>query len=65
MISKHENGVRVSDLAMQFGTVKSTICTILKNKEAIKGADVANNNISPFPLPHHLPLMPSNSPQYR
>ena len=26
---------------MQFGMAKSTICTVLKNKEAIKGGDVA------------------------
>jgi hypothetical protein len=36
--AKHENGVRVSDLAAQFGMAKSTI---LKNKETIKGANVA------------------------
>jgi hypothetical protein len=33
--------VFVSDLATQFGIAKSTICTILKNKETIKGANVA------------------------
>ena len=41
IIAKHENGVRVSDLATQFGMGKSTICTILKNSETIKKADVA------------------------
>ena len=41
IIAKHENGVRVSDLATQFGMTKSTICTILKNRETIKKADVA------------------------
>jgi len=41
IIAKHENGVRVSDLATQFGITKSTICTILKNRETIKKADVA------------------------
>jgi len=41
IIAKHENGVRVSDLANQFGMAKSTICTILKNRETIKNADVA------------------------
>ena len=41
IIVKHENGVRVSDLATQFGMAKSTICTILKNRETIKKADVA------------------------
>jgi hypothetical protein len=29
--SQTENGVRVYDLATQFGMTKSTICTILKN----------------------------------
>jgi transposase-like protein len=41
IIAKHENGVRVSDLATQFGMAKSTICTILRNKKTIKGANVA------------------------
>ena len=41
IIAKHENGVRASDLATQFGMAKSTICTILKNRGAIKKADVA------------------------
>jgi len=41
IIAKHENGVRVSDLATRFGMAKSTICTILKNRETIKKADVA------------------------
>ena len=35
IIAKHENGVRVSDLATQFGMAKSTICTILKNRETM------------------------------
>ena len=39
--AKYESGVRVSDLATQFGMAKSTISTILKNKEVIKAADVA------------------------
>jgi len=41
IIAKHENGVRASDLATQFGMAKSTICTILKNRETIKKADAA------------------------
>jgi len=41
IIAKHENGVCVFDLATQFGMAKSTISTILKNKEAIEGANVA------------------------
>lgn len=40
-IAKFKNGVCVCNLAMQFGLAKSIICTILKNKEAIKAADVA------------------------
>ncbi|XP_053235637.1 uncharacterized protein LOC128409319 isoform X1 [Podarcis raffonei] len=41
IISIHERGVRVGDLAMQFGMPKSTISTIIKKKDAIKGANVA------------------------
>jgi IS30 family transposase len=41
IIAIHEHGVRVSVLATQFGVAKSTISTILKNKETIKGANVA------------------------
>jgi len=41
LIAKHESGTRVSDLAAMFELPKSTVCTILKNKEAIKAADVA------------------------
>jgi hypothetical protein len=37
IIAKH----RVSDLGTQFGMAQSTICTILKNSETIKKADVA------------------------
>ena len=36
LIAKHESGTRVSDLAAMFELPKSTVCTILKNKEAIK-----------------------------
>ena len=41
IIAIHENGVRVSDLATQFGMAKSTICAILKNRETVKKSDVA------------------------
>ncbi|XP_037114879.1 tigger transposable element-derived protein 1-like [Syngnathus acus] len=41
IIAEHESGVRVCDLATQFGLAKSTVCTILKNKASIKAADVA------------------------
>ncbi|XP_043545284.1 tigger transposable element-derived protein 1-like [Chiloscyllium plagiosum] len=41
IIAKHENGARVSDLAMQYNMAKLTTCTTLKNKEALKAADVA------------------------
>ena len=41
IIAEHENGVRLSDLAAQFGMAKSTICTVLRNRERIKKADVA------------------------
>ena len=41
IIAKLENGVRVSDLAAQYNMAKSTSSSFLKNKEAIKAADVA------------------------
>ena len=41
IIPKFMNGVHVSDLAVQYNMAKSTISTFLKNKEAIKAADVA------------------------
>ena len=43
IITKHENGVRVSDLAAEYGIEKLTISRTIniKNKEVIKGADVA------------------------
>ena len=36
IIDKHERGVRVSDLVKQYNRSSSTICTILKQKDAIK-----------------------------
>ena len=41
LITKWEKGTRVSYLVVQYGTAKLTISTILKNREAIKAADVA------------------------
>ena len=41
IIAKHENGVYVFDLAAEYDMTKSTISTIIKNKEVIKWADVA------------------------
>lgn len=41
-IEKH----RVSDLALQYGLAKSSICTITKNKGAIKEAKVAKGVMS-------------------
>ena len=41
IITKHENGICVSDLAAEYGMAKSTISTIIKNKKVVKGADVA------------------------
>ena len=41
LITKWEKGTRVSDMAVEYGMAKSTISTILKNREAIKAADVA------------------------
>ena len=39
IIRKHENGVL--NLALHYNLAKSLICTILKNKESIKDANVA------------------------
>ncbi|GBM74228.1 Tigger transposable element-derived protein 1 [Araneus ventricosus] len=36
IIEKNEQGVRVADLARQYGRSTSTICTVLKQKESIK-----------------------------
>ncbi|KAM6455899.1 tigger transposable element-derived protein 1-like [Liasis olivaceus] len=41
IIEKHDRGVRVTDLAAEYKMAKSTISTILKNKDAIREADVA------------------------
>lgn len=40
IIRKYGNDVRVSNLALQFGSVKSFIYTILMNEEATKDANV-------------------------
>jgi len=47
LITKWGKGTRVSDLAVQYDMAKSTISTILKNREAIKAADVAKGVKSP------------------
>ena len=41
IIMKHENGVRVCDIANEYSMAKSTISTIIKNKELLKSVDVA------------------------
>lgn len=41
MIEKHERGMRVADIARFYNKSTSTICTILKKKEEIKGLDAA------------------------
>ncbi|GCC32258.1 hypothetical protein chiPu_0010719 [Chiloscyllium punctatum] len=41
LIAKHESSTHVSDLAAMFEMPKSTVCTILKNKEMIRAADMA------------------------
>jgi hypothetical protein len=41
LCAKWEKDTRVSDLAVQYGMAKSTLSTILKNREDIKAADVA------------------------
>lgn len=41
IIKKHENGTRLTDLAFDYAMPKTTISSILRNKEAIKKAKVA------------------------
>ena len=41
IINKYEKGARITNLAAEYCVAKSMIATILKNKKAIKGADVA------------------------
>lgn len=41
IIEKHDCGIRVTDLALEYKITKFTISTILKNKDVFKGADVA------------------------
>lgn len=41
IISKREGGTSLRDLSLEYGMAKSTICTILKNKDGIKRAQVA------------------------
>ncbi|XP_068250408.1 uncharacterized protein gogo [Palaemon carinicauda] len=41
IIAKYKNGVRVSELALQYDMAKSTISTFFKNKEVIKKTNVA------------------------
>ena len=41
LIMKYESGVHVSVLAKEFDMTKSTISTILKNKDQLKASDVA------------------------
>ncbi|KAF7235332.1 Tigger transposable element-derived protein 1 [Varanus komodoensis] len=41
IVEKHERGIRVTDLALEYKMAKSTISTILKRKDAIKRANLA------------------------
>ena len=41
LIAKYEGSMRVMDLGAMFKMPKSTVCTVLKNKEVMKAADVA------------------------
>ena len=45
IVEKHYKGVRVKDLAKQYGLAKSTISTYLKHKDKIKDADVAKGMV--------------------
>lgn len=39
--AKHEHAVRVTDPAKEYGMAKSTISTMIENKEAVRTTDVA------------------------
>ena len=43
-MAEHENGVRVSDLALKYDMSRSAVSTFLKNKEMIKSANVAKGS---------------------
>ena len=45
IVEKHYKGVRVKDLAKEYGLAKSTISTYLKHKDKIKDADVAKGMV--------------------
>ena len=51
IIDKYEKGTRNTDLAAEYYLAKSTIATILKNEEAIKGADVVMDVIKQLKWP--------------
>ena len=44
LITKYKSGVRVSVFAKEFDMAKSTISTILKNKDQLKASDVAKGS---------------------
>ena len=44
LLTKYESGMRVSVLAKEFGMAKSTISTILKNKDQLKASEVAKGS---------------------
>lgn len=50
IIDKHEHGVRVLELARQYGRSTSTICNILKQKDAIRSATPAKGTTVLSPL---------------
>ncbi|GBO32660.1 hypothetical protein AVEN_3065-1 [Araneus ventricosus] len=46
IIEKNEQGVRVADLARQYGRSTSTICTVRKQKESIKDGETADGLVT-------------------
>ena len=46
IIEKNEQGVRVADLKRQYGLSTSMICTLLKQKDSIKGITPAKAKTS-------------------
>lgn len=45
---KHEDGVHMSNLALQFGLVRSSVCICLKNKKATENANAVKDTYVMF-----------------
>ena len=57
IIEKSEEGLRVTDLARQYGLNKSTIGTILSSKESLKKAQVSKGSSKMINISQRKPVM--------